>query len=206
MNIFGFYLKLGIQHILDLQGYDHILFIAAMTAVYSLKEWKHVIVLATAFTIGHSTTLALATLQIVDVPTRLIEFLIALTIFITGIANLFKVKDDFSKRLQIYKYLTAMFFGLIHGLGFSNYLRYLLGGEISIIKPLFAFNIGLEFGQIVIISVVLVLNFLLVKKASVKQREWNLVISGILIMSTICRICNPNPILLTITTRRMMCP
>jgi len=176
MNIFGFYLKLGIQHILDLQGYDHILFIAAMTAVYSLKEWKHVIVLATAFTIGHSTTLALATLQIVDVPTRLIEFLIALTIFITGIANLFKVKDDFSKRLQIYKYLTAMFFGLIHGLGFSNYLRYLLGGEISIIKPLFAFNIGLEFGQIVIISVVLVLNFLLVKKASVKQREWNLVI------------------------------
>ncbi len=181
MNIFGFYLKLGIQHILDLQGYDHILFIAAMTAVYSLKEWKHVIVLATAFTIGHSTTLALATLQIVDVPTRLIEFLIALTIFITGIANLFKVKDDFSKRLQIYKYLTAMFFGLIHGLGFSNYLRYLLGGEISIIKPLFAFNIGLEFGQIVIISVVLVLNFLLVKKASVKQREWNLVISGMAI-------------------------
>jgi len=181
MNIFGFYLKLGIQHILDLQGYDHILFIAAMTAVYSLKEWKHVIVLATAFTIGHSTTLALATLQIVDVPTRLIEFLIALTIFITGIANSFKVKDDFSKRLQIYKYLTAMFFGLIHGLGFSNYLRYLLGGEISIIKPLFAFNIGLEFGQIVIISVVLVLNFLLVKKASVKQREWNLVISGMAI-------------------------
>ncbi len=181
MNIFGFYLKLGIQHILDLQGYDHILFIAAMTAVYSLKEWKHVIVLATAFTIGHSTTLALATLQIVDVPTRLIEFLIALTIFITGIANLFKVKDEFSKRLQIYKYLTAMFFGLIHGLGFSNYLRYLLGGEISIVKPLFAFNIGLEFGQIVIITVVLLLNYVLVNRAKVKQREWNLVISGMAI-------------------------
>ncbi len=179
--MFTFYLKLGIQHILDLQGYDHILFIAAMTAVYAWYEWKHVVVLATAFTIGHSTTLALATLQIIKVPSNLIEFLIALTIFITAFANLFKVKDEFSKKLQIYKYSTAMFFGLIHGLGFSNYLRYLLGGETSIVKPLFAFNVGLEFGQLVIISFVLLLNFILIKYAKVERREWNLVISGMAI-------------------------
>ena len=176
--MFIFYLKLGIQHILDLQGYDHILFIAAMTAVYAWYEWKHVIVLATAFTIGHSTTLALATLQVIKVPSNLIEFLIALTIFITAFANLFKIKEEFSKKLQIYKYATAMFFGLIHGLGFSNYLRYLLGSETSIVKPLFAFNVGLEFGQLVIISFVLLLNFVLIKYAKVQRREWNLVISG----------------------------
>ena len=178
MNIFSFYFKLGVQHILDLQGYDHILFIAAMTAVYVLKEWKHVIVLATAFTIGHTTTLALATLNLINVSSHLIEVLIAVTIFLTGFANLFKKKEEFSKKMHTYKYLTALFFGLIHGLGFSNYLKYLLGGEVSIVKPLFAFNIGLELGQIVIISVVLLLGYLLINKLKVKRREWNLVISG----------------------------
>ncbi|MBN2892581.1 MAG: HupE/UreJ family protein [Bacteroidales bacterium] len=178
MNIFYFYFKLGVQHILDLQGYDHILFIAAMTAVYVIGEWKHVLVLATAFTIGHTTTLALATLNLINVPTQLIEALIAFTIFLTGFFNLFKVKDDFSKKMQIIKYFVALFFGLIHGLGFSNYLKYLLGEEMSIVKPLFAFNLGLEIGQIVIISAVLFLSFLLINKAKVKRREWNLVISG----------------------------
>lgn len=178
MNIFSFYFKLGLQHILDIQGYDHILFIAAMTAVYMLKDWKHVVVLATAFTIGHTTTLALATLNLINISTELIEILIAITIFLTGFANLFKVKNDFSKKVQFYKYLTALFFGLIHGLGFSNYLKFLLGEELSIVKPLFAFNIGLEIGQIIIIAIVLLIAYLLIQKFKVKQREWNLVISG----------------------------
>lgn len=178
MNIFGFYFKLGLEHILDIQGYDHILFIAAMTAVYSLKEWKHVIILATAFTIGHTVTLALSTLNLIAFKTELIELLIAITIFITGVGNLFKKSSDYSLKLQIYKYITALFFGLIHGLGFSNYLRYLLGEETSIVKPLFAFNIGLELGQIVIILSVLLLNLVMVKFLKTKQREWNLVLSG----------------------------
>ena len=178
MNIFSFYYTLGIKHILDLQGYDHILFIASLTAVYTLKEWDKVIILATAFTIGHSTTLALATLNIINVPSALIEFLIAVTIFLTGFANLFKTKEDFNPRLHLIKYSIAMFFGLIHGLGFSNYLRYLLGQETSIWKPLLAFNLGLETGQIVIITITLLINFVLTKYLKVKQREWNLVISG----------------------------
>ncbi len=181
MNIFAFYFKLGIHHIIDFQAFDHILFIAAMTAVYQLKEWKHVLILATAFTIGHSTTLVLATLDIIHIPTALIELLIAVTIFITGAFNLFKVRDDYSKKIQIYKYITALFFGLIHGLGFSNYLRYLLGEEQNIVKPLFAFNIGLEIGQIVIILAVLLLNMFFVKYIKTKQREWNLVLSGMAI-------------------------
>lgn len=178
MEIFGFYFKLGLQHILDIQGYDHILFIAAMTAVYVLKEWKHVIILATAFTIGHTTTLALATLDFVNVSSNIIEALIVFTIFLTGFANMFKVSDEYSKKVQVYKYIIALFFGLIHGFGFSNYLKYLLGEEMSIVKPLFAFNIGLEIGQIVIIAVVLLLGYLLIEKIKIKRREWNLVISG----------------------------
>jgi len=181
MNIFGFYFQLGLQHILDFQGYDHILFIAAMTAVYSLKEWKNVVILATAFTLGHTLTLALSTLNIITVDTNIIEILIAVTIFITGFVNLFKKTSDFSAKLHVYKYIIALFFGLIHGLGFSNYLRFLLGEEISIVKPLFAFNIGLEIGQIVIILLVLLFNFLLTSFLKVKQREWNLVLSGMAI-------------------------
>lgn len=192
MDVFNFYFKLGIDHILDLQAYDHILFIAAMTAVYMWKEWKNVIILATAFTIGHTTTLALSTLKIILINTDLIEFLIALTIFITGFSNLFKIKEVFSKRLHTFKYIIALFFGLIHGLGFSNYLRYLLGEEVSIVKPLFAFNLGLEIGQIVIILVILTVSFLLIKYARVKRREWNLVISsmamGIALMLMIERV------------------
>lgn len=195
--MFIFYFKLGIQHILNFTAYDHILFIAAMVAVYQWKDWKHVIILATAFTIGHSTTLALATLNIVNVPTNLIEFLIAVTIFITGVANLFKIKEEFSKRLHTYKYFTAMFFGLIHGLGFSNYLRFLLGNEKSIWKPLLAFNVGLEIGQIVIITLVLLLNLILTSHKKVIQREWNLVISGMAIGISIILMINRLTIMTT---------
>lgn len=178
MNIFYLYFKLGISHILDIQGYDHILFVMALTVVYSIKEWKHVIILATAFTLGHTTTLALATLNLISFPANITEILIAFTIFITGFANLFKMKKEYSKKIQIYKYITAFFFGLVHGLGFSGYLRTLLGFEENIVPPLFAFNIGIEIAQIIVIICMLMLNFLIINVLNKKQREWNLIISG----------------------------
>ncbi len=177
--MFSFYLKLGIFHILDIEALDHILFIAALVAVYMINDWKKILILATAFTIGHTTTLALATLNIIQVPSALIELLIAFTILITGFGNLFKVKEEFSKSLHYVKYSIAMFFGLIHGLGFSNTLRYLLGMEKDLWKPLLAFNIGIEIGQIILITVFLSIEYVLVRYLKVKQREWNLVLSGI---------------------------
>ncbi len=176
--MFKFYFSLGIHHIISLSSYDHIMFIIALTAVYTIKEWKKILILATAFTIGHSTTLALATLNIINISSDLIEFLIAVTIFLTGFANLFKSKEEFNPRLHTIKYFFAMFFGLIHGLGFSNYLKYMLGQEESIVKPLFAFNIGIEIGQIIIISIALIINLLLRKNLHIKQKDWNLVLSG----------------------------
>ena len=135
MSIFELYFKLGLQHIADLKGYDHILFILILCAVYSLKEWKRVLVLVTAFTIGHSLTLALATLDLIRVDGDLIEFLIPLTIFLTALANLFARKHQVSPLLHYLKYTAALFFGLIHGLGFSNYLRSLLGTERGLVLP-----------------------------------------------------------------------
>jgi hypothetical protein len=178
MSIFQLYLELGFQHIADLKGYDHILFILTLCGIYLLSQWKNVVILVTAFTIGHSITLALATLDIVRVSTAWVEFLIPLTILITALGNIFHKGVSFSKRLHIFKYGLALFFGLIHGLGFSNYLRELLGMEDNLVMPLLAFNIGLELGQILILIIILLIAQTFISVFSTSRREWNLVISG----------------------------
>ncbi|MDF1570094.1 MAG: HupE/UreJ family protein [Bacteroidales bacterium] len=178
MSVFQLYLELGIDHIMDIRGYDHILFILTLCAVYYFREWKRVLILITAFTIGHSTTLVLATLNIVKISTGLIEFLIPLTIFITAFFNAIYKYERVGKRLHMMKYAAALFFGLIHGLGFSNYLRNLLGNESGIVKPLLAFNIGIELGQIIVVLVIMALTWLVVNVMHARRREWNLLISG----------------------------
>jgi len=178
MSIFQTYLQLGFSHISDIQAYDHILFIITLCAVYFFRHWKKVLILVTAFTIGHSLTLALAVYNIVHINTNLIEFLIPLTIFLTAFANLFQKKEQFSKVLHFFKYLAALFFGLIHGLGFSNYLRSLLSSSNDVLIPLLSFNIGVELGQLVIVLSILLLAFIVVQTFKVKHREWNLILSG----------------------------
>jgi hypothetical protein len=178
MTTFGLFLSLGFDHIADLDGYDHILFLMALCAVYGLRHWKRVLILVTAFTVGHTLTLALATLDVLRIPTGLVEFLIPVTIVITGIWNVTQSGDSVGKTSHRFKYATALFFGLIHGMGFSNYLRSLLGSEDSLFLPLFSFNLGLEIGQVMIVMIVLLFSFLLVDVLRMKRREWNLLLSG----------------------------
>ena len=178
MTTFGLYLSLGIDHIADLAGYDHILFLMALCAVYSLKEWAKVLILVTAFTLGHTLTLALATMDLIRISTSLIEFLIPLTIIITGIWNIVQRSGSNNTLSHRFKYAIALFFGLIHGLGFSNYLRSLLGSEQDLILPLFSFNLGLELGQIMIVLAVLLVSYVLVNFTGMKRKEWNLILSG----------------------------
>jgi len=178
MSIFELYFKLGIQHIADLKGYDHILFILTLCAVYRLTEWRKLLILITAFTIGHSLTLVLATLNLVRIDGDLIEFLIPLTIFLTALANVLMDKKKVSSTLHYVKYAAALFFGLIHGLGFSNYLRALLGGEKSMVLPLFSFNLGIEAGQILIVFCILLVTMLVVDLLKYPRRDWHLLLSG----------------------------
>jgi hypothetical protein len=179
MSDFWLYFQLGKDHILDYaNGYDHILFVIALCALYQLREWKPVLVLVTAFTLGHSLTLALSTLEIISVKADLIEFLIPVTIFITAVSNIFKNEDQLSGRVMQINYFYAAFFGLIHGLGFSNYLKAILGKNQNIISQLFAFNLGLEFGQIIIVGIFLAVSFILVDLFGVSRRDWKLVISS----------------------------
>ncbi|MGF1637530.1 MAG: HupE/UreJ family protein [Cyclobacteriaceae bacterium] len=179
MTQFSLYFKLGVQHILDIYAVDHILFILSLNVIFLIKDWKKVIILVTAFTIGHSITLALAVLNVVKFNEALIEYLIPVTIFLTSLSNIFRKKDNFNITRNLQRnYFLAMIFGLIHGFGFSNYLRGLLGKESSVTTPLLAFNLGIELGQIVVVIFFLLLSFFVVNLMGVNRRDWVMVISS----------------------------
>jgi len=174
--MFKVYLELGFKHILDLSAYDHILFVIVLCAVYSWKDWKKILVLVTAFTIGHSITLALSALGIVVFSPEVIEFLIPLTIFATAMANI-SLDHDTSRVVRL-NYFLALFFGCIHGLGFSNYLKALIDDEESIVPPLLSFNLGVELGQLVVVALIFSVNYMLIQLVGVKQRSWTIFMSG----------------------------
>ncbi|MFN0202375.1 MAG: HupE/UreJ family protein [Bacteroidia bacterium] len=153
MHPFFAYLQIGFQHIANLEAYDHLVFVMALSAIYQPKDWRKVVILITAFTFGHSLTLALAALHLLDFPANIIEFCIPLTILITSLSNLQQGERAISPQMRYGNYALTLFFGLIHGLGFSNYLKMLLGAEEELLLPLFAFNVGLEMGQLLIIAV-----------------------------------------------------
>ena len=180
MSEFLLYLEIGKDHILDLQGFDHILFVVALCAIYSSRDWKGILFLVTAFTIGHSITLALSTFSVVSVDSNLVEFLIPATILFTAISNLFK-KDVLLARVNWVQYSLGLFFGLIHGLGFSNYLKELLGVDSGIVVQLFAFNLGLEFGQIIIVVLFFIITFIMTELFSLARRDWRIIISSIIV-------------------------
>lgn len=177
MDEFVMYFQMGWQHIVAWDGIDHILFITALCTIYLLEDWKRVLVLVTAFTIGHSITLALSVTDVVYVKSSLIEFLIPVTIFVTAFSNVVRKQDRKPARLQL-NYFFAGFFGLIHGMGFSGYLKSLLGTQTNIIKPLLAFNLGLEFGQVLVVTGVLLLAGIVVNITGVKRRDWNMFLSS----------------------------
>lgn len=179
------YLRLGVHHIADLRGYDHILFVAALTIAYRPGEWRRLLWLVTAFTLGHSVTLALATLDLVRVSPALVEPAIAATIVATSLlAFTFAWRAPAGDggagagRGQALRYTVAAVFGLIHGLGFSGYLRSLLGDEESLLVPLLSFNVGLELGQLLIVAVVLGVGVLVERGLRLSRRGWVLAASA----------------------------
>lgn len=177
MSDFNIFFPMGIEHITDLNGVDHILFITALCLRYVINDWKKLLVLVTAFTIGHSITLALSTLNVIEMPQKWTEFFIAITILITAFSNCF-VKDFKFKSKYPVIYFFALFFGLIHGLGFSTLLKSMLGKDQSIVVQLLAFNLGLEVGQLVIVAVILLFSILIVNILQVNRKYYLLFVSG----------------------------
>ncbi len=170
MNDFAFFFNLGWEHIISSDALDHQLFILALAAIYLVNDWKKVLILVTAFTIGHSLTLALSTFDIISVSSNWVEFLIPLTIVITAFLNLIKTERHYGQyKLQ---YALALFFGLIHGLGFANTIKLMLVKTQSITIPLLSFNIGLEAGQLVVVGLILLLSYFVVNRLKLKRKWW----------------------------------
>lgn len=175
MTDFLFYLQLGWEHIISSDALDHQLFILALVAIFSFKDAKKVLILVTAFTIGHSVTLALSAFDIIRFPSNWIEFLIPCTIVFTALDNLIFSKNQ--EQLIKLNYFLALFFGLIHGMGFANSVRMMLAQEQSITMPLFGFNVGLEIGQIAVVIIVLSLFFLLSTFLKLQKKHWIIIVS-----------------------------
>jgi hydrogenase/urease accessory protein HupE len=180
MEDFVLYFKMGLNHVLDFSAYDHILFLIVLAVVFNNFQWRKVIWLVTLFTIGHSITLALSAYEILKIKVDIIEFLIPLTIFITGSINIINSKKESKKKGNI-NLLLALLFGLIHGLGFSNYFRMMVGKEEDKLLPLVEFALGIELAQVIIVIGILIIGMLLKNFLRVDRRDWVLVCSSIVI-------------------------
>jgi len=180
MSDFRLYFSLGIEHILSWGAMDHILFVSALCLRYLWKDWKKVAILVTAFTIGHSATLALSALNLLSFPKIWIEFLIPITIALTAINNLLQKEGRQKSKLPVI-YFFALFFGLIHGLAYASSFLDLEGKE-GLVAHLFAFNLGIELAQLLVVAIVLFISFILVQLLKIPGIWW-LRISSILILA-----------------------
>jgi hypothetical protein len=160
MTEFWIWFSTGLHHIIDISGYDHILFVALLVVISCFNKWSKLFLLVSAFTIGHSISLALSVTGVLIVNQHLIEFLIAFSIFITALYHLITLKKAENKN-PAFLLAIIIFFGLIHGLGFSFLLKSLLDKQQSIFLPLLYFNLGIEIGQLIIVVLVLVFSLLL---------------------------------------------
>jgi hypothetical protein len=175
MHPFTNYLRLGYEHIISLAALDHILFLIALMAIYQTKNWLKVVIAVSFFTLGHSVTLSLGALDVVNIDQGFIEFLIPLTIVFTALLNLTKFGQN---QKSNFKYWIALSFGLIHGLGFSNYYDMLVMGESNYWQALLPFNLGIELAQLLVVFVMLIIMGIYGFMLNKKIRDWNLFISG----------------------------
>lgn len=180
MQDFSMYFGLGWDHIISRDALDHILFILALAVIYRFEDWRRVLILVTAFTIGHFLTLILSVTDVIRANSEWVEFLIPLTIVITALFNLFK--PNLQSATNAFLYTLTLVFGLVHGLGYANAIRFLLVEEQSLGWSLFAFNLGLEIGQIIVVLAALILGELVLRYTPLQRRYWVVIVSSIVIL------------------------
>jgi len=182
MSEFLVYFEIGLKHVLDLSAYDHLMFLIALTVPYSFKDWKRLLLLVTIFTLGHTIALLLSVFGVIVIKVKLVEFLIPITIIIVAFFNLFTAgKSSKQESISVIGFVT-LFFGIIHGLGFANYLKMLLGGSSqSKLLPLSEFALGIEAAQIIIVFIVLILSYIVQTFFRFSKRDWTLVLSSFVI-------------------------
>jgi hypothetical protein len=182
MSEFWLYFNIGLQHVLDIDGYDHVLFLIALTVPYAFKDWKRVLILVSLFTLGHTLALLLSVFEVVIIKASLVEFLIPITILITALFHLFTAGKSGKKESITFVAFVTLFFGIIHGLGFSNYFKSILPGEnVDKLVPLLEFALGIEVAQIIVVLIVLLLSYIVQTFFRFSKRDWTLVMSSFVI-------------------------
>lgn len=182
MSEFLTYFQLGLKHILDIYSYDHILFLIALSVPFSFKDWQRILLLVTMFTLGHSMSLLLVIFGIVAIKVSVVEMLIPITILITALFNLFTAGKTNKKESINLIFFVTLFFGIIHGLGFSSYFKSILPeGTVSKLLPLCEFSLGIEAGQLVVVFVTLILSYIVQTFFRFSKRDWTLVMSAFII-------------------------
>lgn len=179
MNNFSIYFKIGFEHIANIGALDHLLFMAALTLRYEFRDWKKLLVLITAFTIGHTITLGLCVADIINFSKSWIEFLVPVTIAITAFSNIFDKTSIYKSKFPLI-YWFALFFGLIHGLGFSNDLKMVIGNN-GLFTKLFAANVGIEAAQIIFVIILLLIQLICNNLFKINKREFLIFVSGIIL-------------------------
>lgn len=185
MEEFWMYFKLGLTHVLDWNAYDHILYLTALVAAYTLASWKRVFWLVSIFTLGHMSSLALAAFNIIRVDTASIEFLIPVSILAAAMYNIITVNQQKRNDKASFLYLITLFFGLVHGFGFSTYFT-MISESVDHKIPLFIeFALGIEVAQLIVVLVVLILAFIFQNMFNFAKKDWVLVVSSIIIGLTL---------------------
>ena len=182
MSEFWIYFQIGLKHVLDIHSYDHVLFLIALAVPFSFKDWKRIVLLVSLFTIGHTMALLLSVFGIIAIKVNVVELLIPITILITALFNLFTAGKSNKKESINLVFFITLFFGIVHGLGFSNYFKSILGGTpTSKLLPLGEFALGIEAAQIVVVFVVLILSYIVQTFFRFSKRDWTLVMSAFII-------------------------
>ena len=181
MNDFWFNVKYGLNHVLDINGYDHVLFLMVLAVPYVFKDWKRVLLLVSLFTLGHTLSLVLAAYNIVSVNGKLVEFLIPITIIVAAIYNVFTAGKDGKEKKMGLLLFSALFFGLIHGLGFAREFTMVFGDANNKVLALLEFALGIELAQVIIVFVILFLGFLFQTLFRFSRRDWIMVLSSVVI-------------------------
>jgi HupE / UreJ protein len=194
MSDFWIFFKVGLQHVLDINGYDHLLFLIALTVPYAFKDWKRMLILVSVFTLGHTLALFLSVFNVLVVKSVWVELLIPFTILITAFFNLLTAGKSSKQDSITFIGGVTLFFGIIHGLGFSNYFKALLPGKpTDKLAPLLEFALGIEAAQIIIILLVLLLSFVVQTLFRFNKRDFTLIMSAFVIGVVVPLILN-NPI------------
>ncbi len=176
------YFSMGLKHVLDITAYDHVVFLIALLIPYTFKDWKRVFLLVSLFTLGHTLALILSVFGIVSISVTLVEFFIPITILITALYHLFTAGKTAKKDSISFIILVTLFFGLIHGLGFSNYFNTIMvGSGMSKLVPLLEFALGIEAAQLIVVFAVLLFTYILQTFFRFSKRDWALVLSGCII-------------------------